>query len=860
MNNWDNRASFVSIIVVVLGGLLVSPVHGQEKFPSHRVGTIPAEELSSEVKKSAWDAVQGEDGTSTGSMAKIGLELAVLFHQHSVEGAVAVRDLRAQQTVPGTQKSGGRVDRSRAPRTPITSDGRYVLVDAVAKEDPEDLLEDLRGLGMKNGARAENLVSGLVPIEALDDAARLSTLRGMQPSYARRTAGSVESEADTSHAAFEARQNFDVDGTGQKVCALSDSYDNSSSASGSASEDIRSGDLPGAGNPEGNEAPVDVLDDEVEGSDEGRAMLQLIHDIVPGAELGFHTAFGGRADFASGIRELNASNCTVIVDDVGYFNQPFYQDGVITNAVDDVVDDGAAYFSSAGNDGQDSYEAPFRGSGMNGVLNASSERHDFDPSVLSDTEQQITVSDGGTVRISTFQWTDPSAAVSGSAGPDTDMDIALVAQDGTVLNSGEQNNISTGFPAETVISYQNTSGNTQTINLVIEKAAGPDPDQIKYIYSGRGFSIDEYDTLGPTIYGHPMAEGAMAVGAAAFFNTAAYNSDADPAVLNDFSSKGGIPILFDQDGNELGSPVVRQKPDVTGTDGTSTTFFGGDATGDGNPNFFGTSAAAPNVAATAALVLEASSFAPNGLYDRLESTSADVTRRLTRSEGLTVAGSSDGESTGPNGGRGADDWSGHGFVRPKAAIPPLRIAISSLDATVSQENTGEVTFTSDLQGENVPDVETLVIEKRYFGGNFVERQRVNRETKTTFTVTVGDLQVGRHQFRVTAETADGTALRTTRTSTVDIEAQRSEVSAFPNPFKEQLNVSFTLRREDVTVEVFDELGRRVAVRRPEEVSRNDPRPVQFNASELGSRSSGVFFVRVKTGGDFEETIQVVRVR
>ena len=103
MNNWDNRASFVSIIVVVLGGLLVSPVHGQERFPSHRVGTIPAEELSSEVKKSAWDAVQGEDRTSTGSMAKIGLELAVLFYQHSVEGAVAVRDLRAQQTVPGTQ-------------------------------------------------------------------------------------------------------------------------------------------------------------------------------------------------------------------------------------------------------------------------------------------------------------------------------------------------------------------------------------------------------------------------------------------------------------------------------------------------------------------------------------------------------------------------------------------------------------------------------------------------------------------------------------------------------------------------------------------------------------------------------------
>lgn len=855
-----NRPVSSSLFAILLGwGFLVCPVHGQGGFPSHRVGMISTNELSSDVRQSAWSAVRGDKSKRGGAMSKIGLELAVLFHQQQVEGHAGVQSLQAQQGPQATQNAGVETDRPWETRLPITENGQYVVVDAVASGDPIRLLEELRGIGLKSGSRAENVVSGLFPIAALDEAARLSVMRGMRVSYARWTVGSVGSEADTAHAAFEVRRDFDLNGTDQKVCALSDSYNNSS-ASISASDDIQSGDLPGVGNPEGNETPVEVLDDNFEGTDEGRAMLQLIHDIAPGATLGFHTALGGKANFASGIRELGVSGCTVIVDDIGYASQPFYQDGIVSNAVDDVAVNGAAYFSSAGNDGQNSYEAPFRGAETDGVLNASSERHDFDPSGSIDTEQQITIANGGTFQIFTFQWTDPSAAVSGSSGPDTDLDIALVAQDGTVLASGEENNISMGIPAETVIGYQNTTGDSQTINLVIEKGEGPDPNQIKYVYSGQRFSVDEYDTSGPTIYGHPMAEGAMAVGAAGFFNTAAYNEDANPAVLNAFSSKGGIPLRFNQNGDELSSPIVRQKPNVTGADGTSTTFFGTDVTGDGNSNFFGTSAAAPNVAAIAALVRESSSFDPEGLYDRLESTATDVTRRLTRAEGLMVAGPSDGEPTGPNGGSGTDRWAGHGFVRPKAAIPATQISISSIDASVSPDNVGEVTFNWSLSGVDVPDVETLVIGQRYFDGEFRERQRIDRGAETTFSVTIGGLQVGQHQFRVTAETRDGTALQSVRSQPVELQTRQSEVSAYPNPFQEQINVSFTLRRQDVTVEVFDVLGRRVAVRRPNEVNRNDPRPVQFDASDLGSHSSGVYFIRVKTEGDFEETIKVVRVR
>ena len=775
------------LFALLLIALCSHPAFAQQPSPAPSSSGEPVQISASthhvppEVLRRVEAALHGPDlRGKDGPLSAIGRELAMLYYQHEAQGPSGVRRLSG---VEAQVRSTSRAEH----HSPVSPGGRSVAVNAIASTTPAALLSDLRGLGLAAGATAGNVVSGRLPISALKEAARLSSLRGALPAYARTHvvdagADSIQSEADTAHAATQGRADLGVDGSGQKVCALSDSYDQDGSAATSASDDVSTGDLPGPDSPDGNTTAVDVLDDEVtDGSDEGRAMLQLIHDIAPGATLGFHTAFKGVGSFAEGIRELAGSGCTVIVDDVGSSIEPFYQDGPVSNAVDDVVqNDGVAYFSSAGNDGQNSYEAPFRSSGIPGVIDSASVRHNFSPDT-TDTEQAITIEAGGSFTIFTFQWTDPSAIVEGSAGADTDLDIALVdASTDTVVAQSDRDNIGTGVPVES-IEYTNESGAEETLNLVIEKAAGPDPDEIKYVYFGSDFQIDEFDTLGPTVYGHPMAEGAMAVAAAPFFNTAVYNSNADPATLASFSSKGGIPILFDQSGTRI-PEIVRQKPDVTGTDGIDNTFFGFDlpddffngVDADPHPNFFGTSAAAPNVAAIAALIKQARpGLPPTDVYDRLESTAADVTDRATR------PGS---EEPFEPVAKGVDPWSGHGFVQAPEAVPVRDVFEVQLAETADpQSGTFELTW----RQRSEITVEDYQVERRYFDGPFEPVSATVTESGDQRTIDVGALGLGVFQFRIQWTRSDGTPRqRTTRPDTLGFRSVSTELGSpgdIPNP-------------------------------------------------------------------------------
>ncbi|MFM7424100.1 MAG: S8 family peptidase, partial [Elainella sp.] len=491
--------------------------------------------------------------------------------------------------------------------------GGYVVVEAAATGSAAALKTDLERLGMLRGTAFGNQVSGLLPISAINQAAQLQSLSFVRPVYRPITSvGRTTSQAVPSMRADIARSTFNVDGTGVTVGVLSDSYNNL----GGAANDVASRDLPGTGNPN-NSNPVLVLSDLGSGGiDEGRAMMQLIHDVAPGARLAFHTAFLGQADFAQGIIDLANAGANVIVDDIIYFAEPMFQDGIIAQAVDQVVARGIPYFSSAGNDGRRSYEAAFRNSGQ--TQTGFGEFHDFDPGSGVDTRQSITVPVGQEVLLS-FQWSSPFRSVSGGSGAQTDLDIYLINNAGNILASSTDNNIG-GDPVEILSFRNNGTFGTNQFNLVIARRSGSAPARIKYVSFGSE-TVNEFNTNSGTVYGHANAAGASAVGAAYYRDTPAFGIN--PPRIEPFSSAGPTEILF----TTTGAPTsqIRNRPNIVAPDGTNTTFFGQDSDGDGFPNFFGTSAAAPHAAAVAALMLNAApGTSPSAIYQALQTTAIDM--------------------------------------------------------------------------------------------------------------------------------------------------------------------------------------------------------------------------------------------
>jgi hypothetical protein len=250
--------------------------------------------------------------------------------------------------------------------------------------------------------------------------------------------GSVTTQGVVQHRVDQIASQYD--GTGIKIGVLSDSF-NSYVYNGllpDAAADIQTGDLPGPGNPYGNATPITVIEDAISGDDsnvtgdEGRAMLQIVEDVAPKAQLGFATGFLGEVDFANNIRALKDTfGADIICDDISYFDEPMFQDGILAQAVDYVTSKGVSYFSAAGNSpGIQGYASAFRRlafdpanpqaalqgtninlTGVDPSLYAGG-FHNFRTDGGQDIAQQV-IAYGGPV---VLQWNDPYAYVTESIG------------------------------------------------------------------------------------------------------------------------------------------------------------------------------------------------------------------------------------------------------------------------------------------------------------------------------------------------------------------------------------------------------------------------------------------------------------
>lgn len=371
--------------------------------------------------------------------------------------------------------------------------------------------------------------------------------------------GSRLSEGDAIHRADRVRSLFGFDGTGVTVGAISDGV--SSLAMSQAS-----GDLP---------MTVNVPMACTGSGDEGTAMLEIIYDLVPGANLAFCGVGGGATSFVNAIGKLQAIPVDIITDDLIAGAEPLYENGAVAQAKVNAVAAGIFYTCSAGNRGGQHHHANYNCTASNVSIggNMYACPHDFNGS--GDRLLSVSLAGGGGNSIR-LQW----AEAFGAAGIDLDLYV-LRASDGAVLASSTNVQDGDDDPQEAVSVA--VASNTAANILINYKGGGMAPTTFFDVRAFSGVGWNEYNIPAGSL--DPVArQPEVHVDGAA--------PASGPTMLEGFSSRGPALRFFPM-------MLTTMKPNAVGIDGVMVTGVGGF----GSP-FFGTSAATPHMAAIAALLLQ----------------------------------------------------------------------------------------------------------------------------------------------------------------------------------------------------------------------------------------------------------------
>jgi hypothetical protein len=471
---------------------------------------------------------------------------------------------------------------------------------------------------------AGNLVQVWLTPNQIDLAASMPFVRLVRlPGYAFTNAGTVVTEGDAAHRSDQLRTSpLCLDGDGVRVGIISDGIN-------SALDAMLAGELPAKPGKKFS-ADITVAAGLTGDGDEGTAMLEIVHDLAPNAKL-FFAGPETSADMFVAMNTLAEDlECHVVCDDLSFFDQPFFDDGLLATAGSSAVfGAGRSYVTSAGNQAQEHWQDAFSGVVVNNAAtgNANWTLMDFDGA--GDHSMDVTVPGNGRILVF-LQWNDEFGS------SDNDYELYVVDQAETVVFGSSTNTQSgTQNPAE-FISLNNNGANAVNAKIWIREFAAPSGPSVMETFV-LDASVNEYASAADAVFGHAAAEGVISVGAIDASDT--------PCGLEDFSNHGPSTVWFPFEERNTPTFVATDRVHVSGAGCFACDPNDCPPPPAGGCAFAGTSAAAPHIAGIIAQMLEI----------KIDATPADVLDALKAS--VTDCGDA-----------GFDFAFGHGFVdAPEAA-------------------------------------------------------------------------------------------------------------------------------------------------------------------------------------------------
>ena len=635
-------------------------------------------------------------------------------------------------------------------------------------------------------------------LEALASLDAVRIIRTVMPPV--KQTGSVNTEGDAVHRTSNVRSTYGEHGTGVKVGIISDGVDSRASAQAT-------GDLPQDG------LGLTVLSNTY-GGDEGTAMLEIVHDMAPGAELFFHDLGGNTLAFNSAIDDLVTAGSDIICDDIGWLLEPFYEDGVIASHIDAVINSNdIIYVSSAGNSGDSHYQGDFF------PIPAQPTQHDFSEGGTTGFYLYLPLSVGQQAII-ILQWDDPF----GGSSNDYDLYLNNLGTSTTVASS-EFVQSGTQDPLEFIV-YTRPAGGPASYNyaIIVNQFSGDPVNLEVFIYAPTNFSnnIKAQDA----IFGHPAVDQVVSVGAVRW-NT--------PGTIEFFSSQGPSTIAH---------PVAesRQTPKIVGVNGVTVTGAGGFPS-----PFFGTSASAPHIAAILAQAWGVDlNYTPAQIKQFMYDWAVDL------------------------GTPGFDNVFGYGRADALDMFDntPLPVELSSFSASVigssvklnwrtetEQNNYGfEVERTSPHPSPSEGEGGEAGRGWKKIG--FVEGYG-NSYSPKSYSFNDNSISSGKLSYRLKQIDNDG-SFSYSKTIDVDLGAPKKfELTQnFPNPFNPNTAIRFSLPETgNVKLTVFNMLGQEVAVL-VNGMIESGTHIINFDAAEL---NSGIYIYRIESGS-FNEVRKMTLIK